>query len=246
MQIYIYNASKRMSSDLNKWPGMLQIMGQACDIQIRDHVGPAWGCYGEIFALKEGEPAPLAGKIGIIGIFDAADQPDALGDHTENSDDTITGGVYLDPIFENGGDYYSNPTLSVSQTLSHEIMEMKGNPFVNSYWQMPNEKNALTPQELSDAVEADSYQITILGEPVQVSNFIYPAWGDPYKDDGQPTDYLDHLNGEPLKMSAGGYLNLMSPSGDWTQIFGKEMPEWKREQKKQKLANKIGRLYRNI
>jgi len=130
-----------------------------------------------------------------------------------------------------------NPqNVSVSSVLSHEILEMVGDPYANFWCDGP-----VTPQgnhyalELCDPVQQDSYAINISTDAtkpswVSVSNFILPTWFDPAgkNPDDFPFDYLHKLTA-PFSMSKGGYLIVLQ-AGQSSQIFGEHMPQWRKDQ----------------
>jgi hypothetical protein len=86
-----------------------------------------------------------------------------------------------------------------------------------------------------DPVESDSYIVNVGSTPVSVSNFVYPSFFNPQAQAcDAPFDYLKKLTA-PFTMTKGGYM-IYRTGGEGTeqQIFGEEMPEWKKEMKMSK------------
>ncbi len=110
--------------------------------------------------------------------------------------------------------------LAVSATLSHEVLETIGDPYINWWADTPDgDEEAI---ELCDRVEGDAYAIG----NVSVSNFLGPR---AFSMGAGPYDRLGLL-ANAWDMTAGGYKirRQGGPSGTVTQVFGAKMPAWKR------------------
>jgi hypothetical protein len=97
----------------------------------------------------------------------------------------------------------------VGSTISHELLELLADPTCNlsmlAAWPARSNKIASVSYEVCDPVEDNSYVIRTKSGPVNVSNFILPAWF--VRDSKGPWDYLNKLNKHgPLKLTSGGYL----------------------------------------
>jgi hypothetical protein len=96
-------------------------------------------------------------------------------------------------------------------TLSHELLEMLADPWIN--WCAMGSDSKIYALEVCDAVEADELGYQIDG--VQVSDFITPAWYEPTSADR--LDFKKHVSKE-LELARGGYISIFDSTSGWTQI----------------------------
>lgn len=191
-QIAIVNKST-VKFDLNK-------IVHACQRQITLHVKPYWGVDARLAVFD----VPPKGWI-VVNIVDDADQAGVLGYHSLTDDGMPIGWIFAKTILED--------KQSISVTLSHELIELLGDPTAAQCVQVND--TDFWAWELCDAVENDSYLI----DGVEVSNFVLPGWFNPLiKHRGNSVDYLNKLS-LPLTLSKGGYMPVYR-NGQWTQIFG--------------------------
>jgi hypothetical protein len=170
-----------------------------------------------------------------VFLFDDPDVAGALGYH----DETPTGKPYGRVFARINGqvqDFFGPKGISV--TLSHEVLELLGNPCVNRWRDMPDGKRQ-TCEELCDAVEGDAYPIAVNGnavDPTYVSNFLWPAWFDDQAPAGTQCDQLDKTPG-PFQFSTASpgenYMIVRNIGTGEKQVFGadgnvKELPEHKK------------------
>jgi hypothetical protein len=228
--IAIVNGSTRVTND------DVATMAAAVHVQLTAHVAPAWmrtppdvRFYTDLLSIAKGTP--------LIVVMDAPDSPNALGYHFER-DDQVQGKVFASPVLDNGGSALGGPDLSqpsVSSVLSHEVLELFGDWDCNFWVDGPAiEQGSTYALELCDAVEGDSYQVAVATSngavPVQVSNFLMPAWFDP-ENAGPLFDWQNKLKA-PFTMSPGGYLIVRAGGpGTESQVMGETMPDWKRKLK---------------
>jgi len=209
-------------------------MCQAIQIQLDLQVKPAWN-------LKDGtirfysDKTKVPGYAWLVHIIDNdAQVAGALGYH-EEVNDKVDAYIMCQPVLTNGGAVLAfdpkNPgQYTVSGTLSHEVIEMLGDRFTNSYCD-----NGATSwcAELCDPVEQVGYGITVNGVDVAVSDFVFPSFFNPSATLPQnaPLNYLNSLN-KPFTILPGGYaIQRTGGPGTETQVFGEEMPQWRRELK---------------
>jgi hypothetical protein len=81
--------------------------------------------------------------------------------------------------------------------------------------------------------------VDVGGTPVEVSNFVLPAWFDPIPVDGAKFDWLGKLS-KPFSMTKGGYV-IVRNQGSVSQVFGEEFPAWKKALKLEKLGSRTRR-----
>lgn len=217
----------------------VEIMCQAIQIQLTRDVSPAWNTAGGIVSFYPTASDVPAGAWTIFIIDNDAQVAGALGFHEEVAD-KVVGYIMCQPILSNGGTVMnynaSNPgAYSVSNTLSHEIVEAVGDQYAG-FWSdgTPLPQGTEYAVELCDPVESDSYPITLPnGTIVSVSNFILNTWFDPQATSGK-FDFLGKLT-KPFSMDAGGYMIVRSNS-NVQQVFAEGVPEWKKEAKKSALS----------
>lgn len=224
-----------------------RLMVAACVHQMVFHYCSSWGRASAQFyyaGSSEADVLRIPSTHAVMYLFDDADQAGALGYHTEILGRVIAK-VFTKIILENGGTVLgvtSDPyRYSVSSTVSHELLELLGDPFVNLYAQGP--KNLDYAVELCDPVEAKSYFVSV-GHPndgsktdVAVSNFVLPAFFDWEAITG-PFDFQGELSGA-FTLSRGGYQIVKKDDGQIDSIWGEHYPEWKKD--KSHVLNRISR-----
>jgi len=190
--------------------------------QLSEHVQTTWMLIPP--ALSYIGKATLPADASPLVLFDDADVADALGYHDETPEGLPYGRVFVKTILDNGGTILDGAT-AVSVTLSHELLEMVGDPTAAEWVDGPDGYDYA--RELGDPVESDAYDI----DGVSVSNFVLPAWFDPHAPRGLRFDYLSKL-GANFAMSSGGYMIRRTETGEVSQVFGSAFPEWKKTMKK--------------
>jgi hypothetical protein len=101
----------------------------------------------------------------------------------------------------------------VSVTACHELFEMVIDPLAN-LWAEDRDGTEYA-YEMSDPVEDD----TFLVDGIEMSNFVYPSWFEPFKHPaGTKFDHLGLLK-KPFSMTKGGYTIIKS-KGKVIQEFG--------------------------
>ena len=193
MQIAVVNKSKVISN------ADVLLMAAACDVQLKRDVAPAWGMLPmDVKFVASGVPK---GMLQIV-IFDNADQAGALGYHSDGPDGLPYGRIFTKPTMESGALAVTGPG-SVASVLSHEVIELFGDPECNRWADgLDGHSYAF---ELCDPVEADGYDVAVNGKSVSVSNFVLPAWFDQNPPKGAKFDFLGKLK-KPFTMTKGGYV----------------------------------------
>jgi hypothetical protein len=138
-----------------------------------------------------------------IVITDNPDQAGALGYHEMTSAGTPLGKIFAKLDLDNG--------YSWTVTLSHELLEMLADPWIN--WCAVGSDSKIYALEVCDAVEADGLGYQIDGVPL--SDFVTPAWFEPTEADR--LDFKQHVSKE-LQLAPGGYISILDPQKGWTQI----------------------------
>jgi len=211
---------------------------RAINRQIAEDFEPYWAFGGRLRVEgPAGEDADLAQLRELRGdailyILDSAASNDVLGYHDRNLSGIPYGFVYLDLCKTLGDDW--------STTLSHEALELIGDPQCNLLVQGPHPNDAGRTVyhffEMCDAVQAQSYAI----DGVNVSDFVLPNYFTPGEEEGVRNDFC----GTCLKsfgVSSGGYIGYFDPAkGQYSQYFAHD------ELAQRRLAAKAGGLGRVI
>lgn len=222
----------------------VQLMCEAIQIQLNLHVLPAWNLKsGTVQFYADEKKVPTWAWVIYI-IDNDAQVAGALGYH-EEVNDKIDGYIMCQPVLSNGGAVLafdkSNPgQYTVSGTLSHEVIEAVGDRYTNCFY---DNGSVSWCGELCDPVEQIGYGITVNGKEVAVSDFVFPAFFNPLArlPQNAPLNYLNTLT-QPFTMLAGGYsIQRTGGPGTETQVFGKEMPHWRKEMKKAEFS-RAGRI----
>jgi hypothetical protein len=181
--------------------------------QVSEHFAPAWGADANITFVPNGQQ-PAAGSWWLV-VLDDSDQAGALGYHDTTSEGLPMGKVFARTDLDNH--------LSWSVTMSHELLEMLGDPDVNltTFIQTTAKTGKLYAYEVCDAVEDDQFGYVIDG--VTVSDFVLPAYFEPdtaAHTPGVRFDYGGHLNGAVPTLLSGGYIGEfdVTHGGGWNQI----------------------------
>lgn len=138
-----------------------------------------------------------------IVVLDNPDQAGALGYHELSSQNTPLGKVFAKLDLNTGSSW--------TVTLSHELLEMLADPWIN--WCVGGADDKIYALEVADAVEADKLGYEIDG--VLVSDFVTPAWFGPAEADR--LDFKQHVSKE-LELASGGYISVLEPEKGWVQI----------------------------
>lgn len=145
----------------------------------------------------------LASSWWQIVVTDNPDEADALGYHELTSQGTPLGKIFAKLDLDSGSSW--------TVTLSHELLEMLADPWIN--WCAVGSDNKIYALEVCDAVEADELGYTIEG--VLLSDFVTPSWFEPTGADR--IDFKQHVS-KQLQLADGGYISILDPKKGWTQI----------------------------
>lgn len=206
--ISIFNESS-VASDAELAPIAL-----ALQKQINNDFAPIWGIRAIVAYVPKGKtPEPSSWQ---LGIFDNSDQAGALGYHDITAAGQPLGKVFAQTDIDSGS--------SLSVTISHELLEMLGDPDINltAFVQSSDTAGTLYAYEVCDACEDDSLGYTIDG--VLVSDFVYPAWFESFRTSG-PFDKMGKITA-PFQLLPGGYIGVyqVPNTGGWTQLNAKLSP----------------------
>lgn len=195
---------------------VLHRIAEALQIQVYRDFGPFWQVAGlpmQVFTSvqaipKDGNAAPLV-------IFDDADQSGALGWHSVDPVGRAYSRIFWNVIKGHGGSILETAN-SLSVTMSHEVLEMIGDPYVTWWADMPD--GGQESLETCDRVEADAYPI----EGVMVSNFVGPR---AFRNGDGPYDFMRLLK-TPWEIRPGGYA-IRKYGTKITNVWSAEYASWK-------------------
>ena len=201
---------------------VLEQMRDAIVRQLTEHYAPFWTASAPssvTVAMNESEVSPDA---AVVAVADSDGGAGIYGYHWVTAEGKPMGVIFADTILNNGGTLMTGDN-SISQTLSHEILEMMGDPFV-SFWSDMGDGETEEAMELCDRIEAQSYSI----DGVAVSNFLGPC---AFRNGLGPYDWLGLLN-SPWEIAPGGYVirRIGGPSGDVFVEYGKGVSEARKAQ----------------
>jgi len=216
----------------------VQIAGAVND-QLQNEYRQVWGKNSTMVAVPDLMHIPQGARP--MFLLDKADEMDALGYHSETAQGVPVARIFVTEILKGApnASVLGQPgtaAFSVSSVVSHEALEMDGNPYANLWAQGPDGFDHA--REMCDAVEGSGYR---KGQ-VLVANFVTPRWFDGQAPQHARFDYLGHLK-RPFSIERGGY-EIVKPSGheharngfnavsntplDTSYHFGVDMPQWQR------------------
>lgn len=169
------------------------------------HFLPIWGYPVKLYNTETARPTDWQ-----FVYFDDADTAGALGYHDLTKDGQPVSKIFVKTTL-------SDKQL-VSVTACHELFEMVIDPVAN-LWAEASDGTEYA-YEMCDAVEED----TFLVDAIQMSNFLYPSWFEPFKHRrGTKYDHLGLLTA-PYTMTKGGY-EIVKKKGKVSEVFGSKAKE---------------------
>lgn len=206
--VAVLNRSTVMTDD------EVQKITAALQRQVTEHYAPLWGVDARLTFLPKSKTTGWERKWNLV-VLDTSDEANALGYHDLTPDD-----LPLGKAFAKTTQMYHH---AVSGTMSHELLEMLGDPGINlvATVYLQNGGLRLYAYENCDAVEAGGYEI----DGVQVSNFCTPFWFMPHtQGKAVQFDYLRKCTA-PLQLLKGGYLQYLDwgNAKGWQQVFADKL-----------------------
>lgn len=186
---------------------------RAVNCQIKQDFEPYWSL-GATLRLegksgKKPNEQTLADMRGdaVIYLWDDVNVDDALGYHDRNNSGIPFGFVFTELSKQLGEKW--------TVTLSHEALELIGDPEVNLLVAGPHPTNKNQTvfhwYEMCDAVQAETYKIN----GVDVSNFVLPLYFTGGEEVGGRNDFLGRVyKGKTLTsfgVNPGGYIGFFNP-----------------------------------
>jgi hypothetical protein len=188
----------------------VQKITAALQKQVTNDWAPVWGSDATLQFV--GQKATPSADSWWLTVLDDSDQAGALGYH-----DLTTTGLPLGKAFAKSD---IQDGFQPSVTISHELLEMLGDPDINLSAQVGNRIYAY---EVCDPCEADELGYDIDG--VLVSDFVTPDWFQPIAQPSGPYDFQERIQA-PLTLAKGGYLQYLelAAGSGWQQVTESKKP----------------------
>lgn len=180
-------------------------MAKAVAKQVQRDFSPVWGIGAHVYFVPQNDVTSWKGMWNIV-VTDTSDEAGALGYHDLTPEGLPLGKVFAKTTLAYGG--------LVSVTLSHELLEMLGDPDINLCAEAPD--GTVYAYENCDAVEADELGYEIDG--VRVSDFVTPAW---FSGDAPGPFSFRHRVQAPFQLAPGGYISIRVRDS-WSQLYADE------------------------
>jgi hypothetical protein len=200
---------------------IVQVAIRAINRQLSSDFGPYWHTHAELRleGPARGKPRkvslPELRGDAVIYLWNEVDVDDAVGYHDANARGIPFGFVFTELSKELGEPW--------SVTLSHEALELVGDPEVNLLVAGPHpgdpNEEVFHWYEMCDAVQAETYKV----DGVAVSNFLLPLYFTPDAEIGGRNDFLGRLyKGAALPsfgINPGGYVGFYNPKSGKHETF---------------------------
>jgi hypothetical protein len=197
-------------TDPNVTPDLLAAIATALDVQANRDAATYWGGNYRVRAATPNNPPDQSEIIAVI-VDDLPQDPNAVADHVWQGRAGIFAARNMCVSLVDG-------TYSLSQALSHEILEALGDEACNEW--KDDGAGAEWANELCDPVEAGWY---LLPGNIAGSDFVLPAWFEP----GAlgPYSFIqsqhnDVVPAAPFTIAPGGYALKRTPGSDIIQVTG--------------------------
>jgi len=204
--------------------GVLDAIAEALTIQIERDFAPAWNV--------KPRRVTVGGRGDKLHLFDTSHQADEYGWHIVDGRGDPYAHVFAGVSIRHGSTWVEGED-AISVTASHEVLEMLVDPAANEY--TFNGLRTLWSREVCDPVQADAYRIVAGGTRVAVSDFVLPAFFNPWAPG--PSDPLGVLT-EPFSIARGGYAVVERATRTRERAartigvrFDRAVPKWQRTQK---------------
>jgi len=173
----------------------------------------------------------------VLYLWDKVNVKDALGYHDKNNNGIPYGFIFTELT--------ESLDESWTVTLSHEALELIADPEANLFVMGPHpakpHKTVFHWYEMSDAVQAETYQI----DGIDVSNFVLPLYFTGGEELGGRNDFLGNAHrGRTLRsfgVNPGGYIGFFDPSTGKHHTFAAEEDEVAARRRKIKAAAREAR-----
>ncbi|HWY35148.1 MAG TPA: hypothetical protein VNX68_10920 [Nitrosopumilaceae archaeon] len=177
--------------------------------QVNQDFDRYWDCGVVSFAFIP-KTKPMDPSAWQFVVADTSNQAGAAGYH-----ETGTGGGPIGYAFALTT---TQAGMHPSVTISHEVLEMLGDPYINQASQWSDLPSALfLAYEVGDPVEDD--QFGQIKDSILLSDFVFPSYFTPGSNG--PWDLMRKLKGpwNPATMLPGAYQSTWDPINGWLQVL---------------------------
>jgi hypothetical protein len=151
------------------------------------HFYPVWGFPVKLYNTKKPKPTDW-----LMLYVDTTEDATTDGYHDLTLHQRPVAYIFVKTVLENGE--------TMSLTASHELFEMVIDPIANLWAEGKGGREYA--YEMCDPVEEDTFKV----DGLEMSNFVTPAWFEPFKHPrGTKFDHLGLLK-KPFGMTKGGYV----------------------------------------
>lgn len=181
------------------------------DLQTQVHrdFAAAWGIDADLTFCPKGSKPPR--NTWWLSILDTSDAAGALGYHDLTSAGLPLGKVFALSDIQDGSSW--------TNTVSHELLEMLGDPDINLCALVEHGPHAgkLFAYEVCDACEDDRFGYRI-GQTL-VSDFVLPSWFETFHAKGAKYDFCGKIK-SAFQLLPGGYISVydIKTGSGWKQI----------------------------
>jgi hypothetical protein len=204
IQVAIINASTVLQDS------QVQAVVPALETQVQRDFAPVWGVDADLTFV--GHNANPAAGSWWLSVLDNSDQAGALGYHDLTDEGLPLGKAFAGTDIQAGNSW--------TCTMSHELLEMLGDPDVNlcAYTEKQGGGMLLYAYEVCDACEADADGYNING--TLVSDFVYPSWFESLRKPNSTQFDFRSLIKQPFQLLADGYISVYDTTNNdgWTQL----------------------------
>ena len=210
INVSVFNQSKAVSD------GDVSNAVAALKVQLARDFNPVWG----LDAAVDFYPAnQVPAGTWQLGVFDDSDQAGALGYHDVTEDDLPIGKAFAGTDLQ----YKSSWTV----TMSHELLEMLVDPGINLSASAPLDRTLrFYAYEVCDACEDDQYgyMINVNNTDILVSDFVYPAWFEYYRQPNSTQFDFQKKITQPFDLLSNGYISVLDLDAGvgWTNLDGNQ------------------------
>lgn len=207
--IYVRNETRGFLKDAE-----ITSLIPAVQRQVTHHFEPVWGIGARLVFARGRVPRDAYQIVVYEEATDAADK-DFIGYHFSPDGYPVAGIYARDDIKEDG---------TISETLSHEVLEMLVDPACNLYAHRSagvGRPERIYFYEVCDPVQCVSYKV----DGVKVCNFVYPSWfEDNWAPGSRRFDHRGALDG-PFQILPGCYAEVYEAKRGAMTIWGSNRRE---------------------
>lgn len=213
INIAIINASTKITD------AQAEQVVNALQIQLDRDFTPMWGVSAKLHFVPTGGK-PQSGHWWLT-LLDNSDSAGTLGYHDISNEGLPVGKAFIASDVQYG--------VAWSVTVSHELLEMLIDPYINLtvFSQTGDTAGTLYAYEVADACEDDAFGYAI--GSVLVSDFVTPAWFESWRAPGSTLfDFKNHITA-PFQLLKGGYIGKydVKNGGGWSQETAETVPTLK-------------------